>query len=76
MKAYRWTTLILVLIVIASMVTACAAPPEKELDPEMTNQLQAVLDDAVESSETQFPGALLYVNSPDLGTWSGARRFG
>jgi D-alanyl-D-alanine carboxypeptidase len=58
------------------MVTTCAAPAEKALDEQLANQLQAALNDAVESSETQFPGALLYVNGPDLGTWSGAAGLG
>ncbi|MBA7470586.1 D-aminopeptidase [subsurface metagenome] len=38
----------------------------------MTTQLQMVLEDAVNSPETAFPGAVLYVSSPDLGTWTGA----
>ncbi len=38
----------------------------------MTTQLQGVLEDAVNSPETAFPGAMLYVKSPDLGTWTGA----
>ena len=69
MKAYRWISLILVVIVIASMVTACG---EKVFDEELASQLQAALEDAVQSQETVWPGALLYLSSPDLGTWSGA----
>ncbi len=42
----------------------------------MTTQLQIVLEDAVNSPETVFPGALLYVSSPDLGTWSGVAGLG
>jgi len=42
----------------------------------MTTQLQMVLEDAVNSPETVFPGALLYVSSPDLGTWAGAAGLG
>jgi D-alanyl-D-alanine carboxypeptidase len=34
--------------------------------------LQASLEDAVQSQETFWPGALLRVNSPGLGIWSGA----
>ena len=60
--------MILILIVIMSMVTACASPAEKAFDEQLASQLQAVLDDAVESPETPFPGALLYVTSPELGT--------
>jgi len=42
----------------------------------MTTQLQIVLEDAVNSPETVFPGALLYVSSPDLGAWSGVAGLG
>jgi D-alanyl-D-alanine carboxypeptidase len=42
----------------------------------MTTQLQMVLEDAVDSPETVFPGALLYVSSPEIGTWSGAAGLG
>lgn len=73
MKAFRWISLVLVVVVIASIVTACS---EKKFDQQLANQLEAVLEDAVESSETQFPGALLYVSSPELGTWSGAAGLG
>jgi D-alanyl-D-alanine carboxypeptidase len=58
------------------MVTACAAPPEKTLDDQLARQLQVVLEDAVESPETPFLGALLYVTSPELGTWSNATGLG
>jgi len=37
----------------------------------MTTQLQGVLENAVNSPETAFPGAMLYVKNPDLGTWNG-----
>jgi len=38
----------------------------------MTTQLQSVLEDAVNSPETIFPGALLHLSSPDIKTWNGA----
>jgi hypothetical protein len=38
--------------------------------------LQRVLEAAVESPETVFPGALMYVSSPELGTWTGAAGLG
>ena len=49
---------------------------EKEFDEDLASQLQAALQDAVDSPETHFPGALLYVSSPELGTWSGAAGLG
>jgi len=42
----------------------------------VTTQLQSVLEDAVNSPETAFPGAMLHVSSPDLGIWSGAAGLG
>jgi CubicO group peptidase (beta-lactamase class C family) len=38
--------------------------------------LQRALEAAVESPETVFPGALMYVNSPELGAWKGAAGLG
>jgi CubicO group peptidase (beta-lactamase class C family) len=38
--------------------------------------LQRALEAAVDSPETMFPGALLYVSSPELGTWTGAAGLG
>jgi D-alanyl-D-alanine carboxypeptidase len=72
MKAYRWVSLISAVILLTSIVTACAAPAEKEFDEQLASQLQVSLEEAVQSQETVWPGALLRVNSPDLGTWSGA----
>jgi len=37
----------------------------------MRAALQASIEDAVQSQETLWPGALLRVSSPELGTWSG-----
>jgi D-alanyl-D-alanine carboxypeptidase len=38
----------------------------------VTGELQKALEAAVESPESAFPGALMYVSSPELGTWTGA----
>jgi len=35
-----------------------------------------VLEAALESAETKFPGVLMYVSSPELGTWTGAAGLG
>jgi D-alanyl-D-alanine carboxypeptidase len=74
MKALKWISLILAIVLIASAVIAC--DEEKEFDEELAIQLQAALQDAVDNPETHFPGALLYVSSPELGTWTGATGLG
>ncbi len=48
----------------------------KVFDEQLASQLQTVLENAVDSPETKFPGALLYVSSPELGTWIGAAGLG
>ena len=73
MKVFKLISLALAIVVIASILTAC---DEKKFDQQMASQLQAVLEDAVESPETPFLGALLYVSSPELGTWSGVTGLG
>jgi D-alanyl-D-alanine carboxypeptidase len=49
---------------------------DKEFDEELASQLQAALQDAVDSPETEYPGAVLHVSSPELGTWTGAAGLG
>jgi hypothetical protein len=44
----------------------------KDEHAETRAALQVSLEDAVQSQETLWPGALLRVSSPALGTWSGA----
>ena len=36
----------------------------------LAGELQSALEDVVESSKATFPGALLYVSNPELGTWT------
>ena len=67
MKTFKWISLTIVIVVLASMLMACG---EKVFDKQLANQLQTVLDDAVEKSENMINGTLLYVNSPELGTWT------
>jgi len=69
MKVWKLIGIALVMVIMASMMTACG---EKVFDEQLASQLQASLEDAVQSQETVWPGALLYVSSPNLGTWSGA----
>lgn len=54
-------------------VAEAAAPPAYAA---VTGELQQALAAAVESPETVFPGALLYVSSPELGDWTGAAGLG
>jgi CubicO group peptidase (beta-lactamase class C family) len=53
-----------------------AAPTAKALDTELASQLQAALDAAVESPDTQWPGAVLHVSSDEIGIWTGAAGLG
>ncbi len=45
-------------------------------DESIAAQLQAVLESAVESPDTNYPGAVLHVSSPELGSWTGAAGLG
>lgn len=42
----------------------------------LAGELQAALEDVVESRDATFPGALLYVSNPELGTWTLAAGLG
>jgi len=75
----RWLTRgpKLVLLVLATMVAmtvlaACGGEKEKQVSGDLATQLQGILDSAVESPKTVFPGTALYVSQPELGTWAGA----
>jgi D-alanyl-D-alanine carboxypeptidase len=69
MKVFTLIRLVLLIAVLVSTMVACG---EKKFDEQLASQLQASLEDAVQSQETVWPGALLRVSSPDIGTWSGA----
>ncbi len=62
----------LIILIVVLGLTVCKAPTEKAFDPEIADKLQAALQDAVKNPDTNFPGALLYISSPDIGTWAGA----
>jgi len=92
MRACRWISLVCSIVFVALTVVACAgdrtegertpqpvstaAPTAKAFDEGLASQLQAALEAAVEIPETSFPGAILYVSSPDLGTWIGTAGLG
>ena len=88
MRTFRWTGLVLATVLTASVVAACgdggservqpptAVPTEQAIDEELAGQLQAALEAAVEDPATSFPGAILYVSNPQLGTWVGTAGLG
>jgi len=70
------TFICLIMLILVLGLTACKAPTEKAFDEQLANNLQTALQDAVENPDTKFPGALLYVSSPKIGTWAGAAGLG
>lgn len=55
---------------------ATESPSPQPLAPEIGQALQAALDAAVADPATPWPGAILHVQGPELGTWSGAAGLG
>jgi CubicO group peptidase (beta-lactamase class C family) len=53
-----------------------AAPSGPRFDPDLARQLQQALDDALRDPNIRAPGAILHVQSPKLGRWSGAAGLG
>jgi D-alanyl-D-alanine carboxypeptidase len=51
--------------------TSVAARRGPRFDPVLARQLQRALHDARRDPSTHFPGAILHVDSPTLGTWTG-----
>jgi len=68
---FKTSSYLIILIVVLGL-TACKAPTEKAFDTQLANKLQTALQDTVENPDTKFPGVLLYISSPKLGTWVGA----
>lgn len=56
----------------AARAQAVVARGGRRFDPDLARRLQRVLHDALHSPGTHFPGAILHVDSPTLGTWTGA----
>jgi hypothetical protein len=48
--------------------TSVAPSRGPRFDPELARRLQEVLHDAVRDPSTHFPGAILHVDSPRLGS--------
>lgn len=68
---FKTSSYLIILIVVLGL-TVCKAPTEKAFDTQLADKLQTALQDAVENPDTKFPGVLLYISSPKLGTWVGA----
>jgi D-alanyl-D-alanine carboxypeptidase len=68
-----WFTLLaLATTIAATVLTACGGDKEHHVSAGLSAQLQQILDRAVASPKTGFPGTALYVSQPKLGTWAGA----
>src|SRR4051794_12084063 len=60
----------------AGSVTSLAARAGPRFDPDLAGQLRQALHAALRDPSTQSPGAILRVQSPKLGRWSGAAGLG
>jgi D-alanyl-D-alanine carboxypeptidase len=55
---------------------ATSQPAGRRFDSALARRLQRVLRDALRDPSTHFPGAILHVQSPTLGTWTGVGGLG
>ena len=60
----------------AGSATSLAARAGPRFDPHLARRLQRALRHALRDPSTHFPGAILHVQSPKLGRWSGAAGLG
>jgi D-alanyl-D-alanine carboxypeptidase len=60
----------------AGHATSLAARTGPRFDPNLARRLRQALHDALRDPSTQSPGAILRVQSPKLGRWSGAAGLG
>jgi D-alanyl-D-alanine carboxypeptidase len=59
-------------ITAMAVLVSCGGGEETQVSDQLASQLQEIVDSAVESPKTVFPGTALYVSQPELGTWAGA----
>jgi D-alanyl-D-alanine carboxypeptidase len=59
-------------MVAMAVLASCGGDESKQVSDQLDSQLQHILDSAVDSPESVFPGTALYVSHPELGAWSGA----
>jgi D-alanyl-D-alanine carboxypeptidase len=64
--------LALATMIAMAVVAGCGGEKEDHASAALSAQLQQIVDRAVESPTTVFPGTALYVSQPELGTWTGA----
>ena len=60
----------------ARHATSVAAPSGPRFDPDLARQLQQALHDALRDPNIRAPGAILHVQSPKLGRWTGVAGLG
>lgn len=76
-KSITATSIALTIILLASIVSISIARSkrvERQDDPTLKigDRLQNELNRIVSAKKTKFPGALIYINGPEFGTWTGA----
>jgi D-alanyl-D-alanine carboxypeptidase len=59
-------------MIAMTVVAGCGGEKEHHVSAGLSAQLQQIVDSAVASPTTVFPGTALYVSQPELGTWTGA----
>jgi D-alanyl-D-alanine carboxypeptidase len=60
----------------AGSARSAAARRRSHFDPALARQLQQALRDGLSDPATSFPGAILHVQSPTLGAWTGVAGLG
>jgi D-alanyl-D-alanine carboxypeptidase len=60
----------------AGHATSTAARPGRRFDPALGRRLQRVLHEALRVPDRHAPGAILHVESPELGSWTGVAGLG
>ena len=59
-------------LIAMAVLAGCGGTDERHVSKQLATKLQQVLDSAVASPKTVFPGTALYISQPKLGIWSGA----